>query len=261
VRLDRYGGSVASIGAEGSDYFAALRYIPVFVESDPGNHFKGQWTRYARRIDVISGANRVPAAPLCEMRYLNGGENLPAASASACTSFPTVAANRSPAVPSLVTPTTSATGQAQSVEFRWTRVVDPDGDAVNYDLLVCADSTFPASCGISFVIPPPVAVGGAMGFGLIPLAVLFGMRARKRRATLLPAVVVVLAATSLMSCGGGGGGDEVGAPTPPPSPPPSTDITHTVTGLQAATTYYWKVIAHDGNGGQSESAVNSFATR
>lgn len=259
VRLDRYGGSVASIGAEGSEFFAALRYIPVFVASEPGNHFKGQWTRYARRIDVITGTNRVPAAPLCEMPYINGGSNLPAAPASACTSFPAVAANQAPATPSLVTPASSAAGQASSVEFRWTRVADPDGDAVKYDLLVCADSTFPASCGMSFVIPPPVAVGGAMGFGLIPFAVLFGMRARRRRTTLLPAVVVVLAATTLLSCGGGGGGDDLGGPAPPP--PPSTDITHTVSGLQAATTYYWKVIAHDGNGGQTESAVNSFATR
>ena len=258
VRLDRYGGTVASIGAEGSEFFAALRYIPAFIVSDPGNHFTGKWTSYARRIDVISGTNRIPAAPICEMPYINGGENLPPASA-ACTTFPTVPANRLPAVPSLVTPTASATGQASSVEFRWTRVADPDGDAVEYDLLVCADSTFPASCGMSYVIPPPVAVGGAMGFGLIPLAMFFGMRARKRRTTLLPAVVVVLAATTLLSCGGGGGGDEVGGPAPPP--PPSTDIRHTVAGLQAATTYYWKVIAHDGNGGLTESAVNSFVTR
>ena len=146
------------------------------------------------------------------------------------------------------------------MEFRWTRVADPDGDAVTYDLLVCVDSTFPASCGMSYVIPAPVAAGGFVAIGLLPLAAIFGFRPRRRRTMLLPAFVLVLAATSLVSCGGGGGGDDnVG--TPPPPPPPSTDITHTVTGLQAATTYHWKVIAHDGNGGQTESAVGSFVTR
>ena len=203
VRLDRYGGTVASIGAEGSEYFVALRYIPVFVVSDPGNHFTGQWTSYARRIDVISGTNRVPAAPICEMPYINGGENLPTASSRRVHDFSD--RGRKPVARRTVHSSHQRPARRARLHpwnFAGRESPIRTETRSKYDLLVCADSTFPASCGISFVIPPPVAVGGAMGFGMIPLAVLFGMRARRRRTTLLPAVVVVLAATSLMSCGG-----------------------------------------------------------
>jgi hypothetical protein len=38
-------------------------------------------------------------------------------------------------------------------------------------------------------------------------------------------------------------------------------VKYTVSGLQAGTTYYWKVVARDAKGGEVESAVGSFVTR
>lgn len=259
VRMDRYGATVQSLGDTGSNYFAALRYIPVYVQSGGGNHFTGRWTRYARRIDVLTGSNIVPASPLCEMPVINGGSTLPPATATPCTAFPTIAENRAPLAPGLVAPAAGATNLEQTIEFQWKRVTDPDGDEVVYDLLVCADETFPASCRISYVIPPPLAASGVAAMGLLPLAFVFGMR-RRRRAIVLPVCLAVLSAVTVMSCGGGGGGGgNVGAPPPPP--PVNTDVKYTVSGLQAGTTYYWKVVARDAKGGEVESAVGSFVTR
>lgn len=83
------GEPVASIAAEGSSYFEALKWIPVFVESDPGNHFRGRWTRYAGHAASVAGSGAVPAGwASCQMAYINGGENLPTPSATPCTSFP-----------------------------------------------------------------------------------------------------------------------------------------------------------------------------
>ena len=59
-----------------------------------------------------------------------------------------------------------------------------------------------------------------------------------------------------MSCGGssGGGGSTI----------PSAglgEIDHSVAGLKANTTYFWKVTADDGKGGTTESVIGSFTTR
>jgi hypothetical protein len=38
-------------------------------------------------------------------------------------------------------------------------------------------------------------------------------------------------------------------------------VSRQVSGLQTSTTYYWKVIATDGNGGVAESDVMTFTTK
>ena len=78
------GKSVQDIGSMGSDYFAALRKLPVYViedlrndrTGDPGGNFKGCWMRYALAADAISGAGAVGpewASGSCQIPYLNGG--------------------------------------------------------------------------------------------------------------------------------------------------------------------------------------------
>jgi len=83
------GEQEASIAAEGSSYFEALKHIPVFVEFDSSQMFVGQWTRYAGHIAAITGSSALPANwTNCRMPYINGGENLPTPDGSACTTFP-----------------------------------------------------------------------------------------------------------------------------------------------------------------------------
>jgi hypothetical protein len=90
VRLQS-GASIDDVAGPGSSYFDALRWIPVFVESDPGNHFAGRWTRYAGALAGIAGSSLVPNNwANCEMAYINGDSNLPTPSAAPCTNFPPV---------------------------------------------------------------------------------------------------------------------------------------------------------------------------
>jgi hypothetical protein len=43
--------------------------------------------------------------------------------------------------------------------------------------------------------------------------------------------------------------------------PAGTNMTYQVSGLNNATTYYWKVVADDGKGGQASSPTGSFTTK
>jgi len=261
VKLDQYGATIDSIGDQGSDYFAALRYIPVFVKSHTGGYFTGRWTRYAKAIDTIAGVGRVPANwSNCQIPYINGGENLPGPS-GACTSFPAVAVNP-PAEPVLVAPVNGTANVPQSAVFQWKRSA---GNAVVYDLVVCTDPAFPASCGTNFVIPPPASpVAKASGMGLVLLAATLGAGMRRRR-ILVALALVLSAAMAQVSCssgdGGSGGSGSNGSGSNGSGGGGTTDVVHTVNNLQAATTYYWKVVANDADGGSTESATRSFVTR
>ena len=263
VKLDQYGDTVEAIGAAGSDYFDALRYIPVFVESDPGNYFNGRWTRYAEAINTITGMDRLsPSWSGCQMPYINGGENLPAPSATACTTFPAVATNN-PANPNnpasaakLIAPADGEVNVDPPTTFEWTPSIDPDGDAVTYDLMVCDDPNFPVSCGISFVIPSNnKSFAAASGIGLFLFAAGFIGTSQRRKKIILPLGIVLLTAISLTSCGGNGNDGLL------ESSGNDTTVSHTLTDLQPATTYYWKVIVKDRNGYYTESEIQSFITR
>jgi hypothetical protein len=119
VRLEA-GASVDDIGKSGDAYFAALKSIPVFVESNPsytyqrpvecnlpgetdktGHNFDGRWTRYAAFVDQVTGAGVVPAnAGQCLVAYEDGEQEIPApSSGSACTTFPNVSSPPPPPPP------------------------------------------------------------------------------------------------------------------------------------------------------------------
>jgi hypothetical protein len=85
------GTSVGDLAAPGSTYFDALKYIPVFVESEPGNHFRNRWTRYTGAIATTTGSAVVPANWTdCQMAYVNGGASPPPSDGSPCPAFPVV---------------------------------------------------------------------------------------------------------------------------------------------------------------------------
>ena len=91
VELGR-GRTVAEIGAVGSPFLAAIKSLPVYVESNPtysytyvdpinplfeyegvvGNNFTGRWTLYAKAIDVLAGTDIVPNGTNCIIQYVDG---------------------------------------------------------------------------------------------------------------------------------------------------------------------------------------------
>ncbi len=87
-----------------------------------------------------------------------------------------------------------------------------------------------------------------MIFGLV----FAGTKRGKKGLILLIVIALLGTGAVLAACSGGGGG---GGPTPP------AEITYTASGLSSGTTYYWKVVAYDGKGGATDSAVWSFSTQ
>ena len=163
--------------------------------------------------------------------------------------------NNAPSAPVLVSPANNATGLGAAVDFTWQKSTDPDGDTVSYKLYYCEDQTF-TGC-----IPVSVASVGnrgifyagisGSGVGLLLFGIVFagGIRGRRKIAAII--VMIMITGLLLVSCGGSGSN------TPPP---PANQVTHQITGLNAGITYYWKVVADDGNGGKTESNSYRFTT-
>jgi hypothetical protein len=160
------------------------------------------------------------------------------------------AVNNPPEVPLLVYPADGQPNLGTTVMFRWKKCNDPDGNPVTYLLYVSKDTAFPSS-------DPPIDVvcnskkgvlyaGTVMGIMLV--GIVFGNIRGWRKAVLLTATLSA-ASVLVVSCGGGGG-----------TSGPGNEVAFTVSGLDPATTYYWKVSADDGYGNISESNVRSFTT-
>ncbi len=73
-------------------------------------------------------------------------------------------------------------------------------------------------------------------------------------------IAMVTVAMLSVSCGTGGGGDGSTPPSGDIVTQQGTEVSQTVSGLMAGTTYSWKVTAYDVNGGETESEVRSFTT-
>jgi hypothetical protein len=165
------------------------------------------------------------------------------------------AGNNPPSTPVLVSPANGATGLGTTVTFSWNRSTDPDGDAVTHRFFNCPDQTFTAAgCGPVDVAAAPssgltFAGLGSLGAGVIVLGLVAGTGFRRSRKAMLIVVTLLLMGVSFVACNGDDGG---GVPA---------EMTHTVTGLTPGTTYFWKVVADDGRGGQTSSEIRSFTTQ
>jgi hypothetical protein len=91
------------------------------------------------------------------------------------------------------------------------------------------------------------AIGGSASFMMFGLVAPYRNNRQKR----VYATAIILASLFLASCGGGGGGSG--------SNPDTGNLSKTVTGLSAATTYYWKVSVTDGTT-SVDSEIRSFTT-
>jgi hypothetical protein len=164
--------------------------------------------------------------------------------------------NNPPSKPTTKYPANLQRDLDTSILMQWMPSSDPDGDPVGYELLVSTDPAFsPAATKTAGASPAGKAAGmlyagTGMGFIFFGFAVIG--TARGRKGILLVAALVILVGTTLVSCSGSS------SSAPQPS---DVAVSRQVTGLQTSTTYYWKIVASDGNGGVTESDVSIFSTK
>ncbi len=176
-------------------------------------------------------------------------------------------ANNAPTAPVLVSPQNGETGLGRNVEFKWLPSSDPDGDTLTYELLLCKTADYDpldlSSC------PAPTVVSKTLGeqtafyavsSGLFFIGVVFmsAQSGRKKRLFCFQSLVLITGILILSACKSGGGGSS--SSTPPSIDGEGTELTSTVGGLLAETSYNWKITAKDGNGGVTDSLVRTFST-
>ncbi|MEN8263516.1 MAG: choice-of-anchor D domain-containing protein [Nitrospirota bacterium] len=173
------------------------------------------------------------------------------------------AVNNAPSTPRLVFPANGQEGVGETVDFQWEESVDPDQDQISYYLYYGNDSDFSddtpiivASLNVNNVQYASIGSSGTILVIIGLFSFFMGMAKSKKRACLL-IISLVITGMLLISCGdvedlvgdsipfgsSGGGGSS-----------------HVVSGLASGSTYCWKVVADDGNGGTSESDTNCFGT-
>lgn len=149
--------------------------------------------------------------------------------------------------PVLLSPADGALLAGAGVTLVWHQLPDRLGIPVSNRVLLATDAAF--SSALEFVAQQPPEDGRstvlwATGGGLLLALGLFGSRRSLRWWWLAVYVALLLAA-----CGGGGSST-------------SFDETFqrslTISSLQSNTTYYWKVLAENARGSQSESVVRTF---
>ncbi|MBI5816771.1 MAG: hypothetical protein HZB29_14310 [Nitrospinae bacterium] len=147
------------------------------------------------------------------------------------------------------------------VTLSWNAATDPDNDTVSYNVQYCDHSSF-ANCAPQSASGATTAsvskakyslsmAGALMVFGFMAFG---GMRPGRMKVL---ALVLALSFGALaQSCGGGSSSSSTDAS----APAKQTVVSQSFTGLDADTTYYWKVVASDGRGGAVESDTQTFVT-
>jgi fibronectin type 3 domain-containing protein len=167
--------------------------------------------------------------------------------------------NNPPSQAVLVSPANGQQGVGPDVTFVWEPSIDPDGDAVSYDLYVSDSASFSGGTVINVAglqsreTKYAGFAGSAAGLLLTGLALAGGLSRRRKVALLI--TVLALAGMMLASCGGGA---DFSLPTA--GTPGAGGVSQQVSGLQSGTTYYWKVVAYDDKGASSESEIRNFTT-
>jgi hypothetical protein len=163
--------------------------------------------------------------------------------------------NTPPVAPQPLAPANQAT-VGTTVNFSWLPASDADGDAVAQFLVYSPHADF------SFSISREVETVSALllGSGGLLLATL--ITGLYRRRNLIPAMILVVLILTIVACGGGGssGGDDVPTADDETEEPAEVQST-TVSGLIPGTTYYWKMIARDIHGAETQSAVRTIVVQ
>jgi hypothetical protein len=164
--------------------------------------------------------------------------------------------NNPPDRPKLRRPADHERGLGTELDMQWERASDPDGDRVSYELRIATDPDFRDTLQLGPNLKAGKTSGtlfASTGIGFIFFGFVFAGTSRGRKGLLVIAAATVLAGSALVGCSSGTNGT--------PLSTSAAVITQHVSGLQTSTTYYWKVVASDGNGGVSESDVSTFSTK
>ncbi len=169
-----------------------------------------------------------------------------------------VIGNAAPTLPTLVFPGNGGTVVGPDVSFGWSRSSDSDGDTITYVITACTNTALTNGCvtesNIAALKNKSVNYAGlSLGFGLVIGFVMIGNSKSRKKLGIFMAVLMV--SSLLISGCGSGDSDNTSA-----GGNPAADITKALTGLEAGTTYHWKVTADDGKGGKTDSATRSFTT-
>jgi hypothetical protein len=162
-----------------------------------------------------------------------------------------------PNAPQLVSPENDAGVTGTAVDFQWTKSADPDNDAITYHLYYCTNQLMFGCTPVDVAAAPSLrdSMAGLGGYGagmlLAGFAIMGGVRSRRKIFFLI--AVLLISGMAVTACGSKSSS----------SPAPGAELmTKNVTGLSPGTTYFWKVVADDGNGATTESEeIRSFTTQ
>jgi hypothetical protein len=168
-----------------------------------------------------------------------------------CHAGTTVAASCLPTTPKLAYPVDGQTGLGTTVDFRWIQSTDPNNASITYKIYYCSTPGAADCTPVTVAHRSSTGMFYAGGAGLFMIGMTFfsGLKGRKRNVLLLLLIFVLCIGGTVISCSRNDG---------PESWPPNYSV-HTAQGLNAGTTYYWKVVADNGIGTKS-STVQSFTT-
>jgi hypothetical protein len=176
--------------------------------------------------------------------------------------------NGAPDAPALYLPADGTTGVTLPVDLKWIKVTDIDGEPVTYKLWYCtnpamlgctpvdvAESTTTASSSLRDTL---AGLGGyGAGMLLAGIAVVGGVRSRRKIFFLI--AVLAISGMAVTACSKKT--ETVTVPATQVGVDQSTIMTQSVSNLKSGTTYWWKVVADDGNGALVESATWRFTTQ
>lgn len=158
-----------------------------------------------------------------------------------------------PSTPQLISPASGASGLDTTVTFMWKSSKDPNGDPVSYNLIYCDTPNFSACTPVQVATNKMdgnmLFAGTGSGLAFLGLLFIGNIQGIGRKTFLL--FVLTFSTILIISCGS----EVVNAPST------QGNISHSISGLNSGSTYYWKVSAHDGQGNSSESQIFNFTTR
>jgi len=168
--------------------------------------------------------------------------------------------NGAPSQPQLYSPTNGQTGIGSSVDLVWIKSKDIDGEPVTYHLSYCTNPAMfnctPVDVASASSVRSTFASLGGYGAGIFLAGIVIAGGVRSRRKLFFLIAVLLISGMMASACHKKSSSDNsiVGVD-------PASLMTKTVSGLSPGSTYFWKVVADDGNGALIESDTWSFTTQ
>jgi hypothetical protein len=146
--------------------------------------------------------------------------------------------NQPPDTPVLIAPGNDAIVSGTSVTFSWEKATDPEGTDVTYLLQIAENTDFTANLREYAVDENGMLIAGL----IFPFFAFMGWGAMNRKKLTLLLMAALLTSVMIAGCGSDGWGPATRTDTD------TTAVSYSVTGLNGASTYYWRVIAVDDDG-------------